>query len=98
MHEDELRFWANAHVQAGSEVAAAVLDLFGKIDSLRAAEKVTPPVLDRAPSEVEELFQATSRAYKKLLETQDKPFDGSTGTPAHGTAGHKNPPPPGTNQ
>lgn len=84
----------------------AVLELFGKVDALRLAEKVPPPVLDRALAKEQEwggpypteLLEAESAAFKKLVETKGKFFDGSTGTPEHGRAGHKNPPPPGAGQ
>ena len=108
MSESELKAWAEAHAPAGSEVAKAVLALFGKMDAKNGT------VLDRAPvigrplteSEKEIVLEAGASYHNAIMEKLrpkkfmdvSKPFDGSTGTPEHGRAGFQNPPPPGAGQ
>lgn len=108
MSESELKFWAEAHAQAGSAVAKAVLCLF---------EKLNAPIINwdksYAVNEKGEWFKngvkvpcpmpppVLDRAPEIIrpFHPNNPPvFDGSTGTPPHGKAGRKEPTPPGAGQ
>lgn len=75
MTDDQLRHWAE-HNQSHSAAARGVLRLLAEVEQW----------MPRAPIDM------TEPQMQAALDTPlwgHKPFDGSTGTPASGVAGHK---------